>query len=90
MFIDVYNVLQSKHANVMITTLILNGGDQVLYSGDNFGFVHCWNVSEYALNKKETNPPERKSLFLFRIFRLHLNHILFLLGTIFNFKRISQ
>jgi len=44
----------------MITTLVLNGGDQVLYSGDNFGFVHCWNVSNYAMNKKETGPPERK------------------------------
>lgn len=42
----------------MITTLVLNGGDQVLYSGDNFGFVHCWNVSDYALTEMEKAAPE--------------------------------
>ncbi|XP_067949364.1 cilia- and flagella-associated protein 337-like [Watersipora subatra] len=60
----------SKHSAVMITTLILNGGDQVLYSGDSYGFVHCWNVSSYALFDKETSPPE-----LITMWRAHVENI---------------
>ena len=64
----------------MITTLVLDGGDQVLYSGDNFGFIHCWNVSDYGLNQKETKPPERKRQSA-ECVSYDLNHIKIFLGA---------
>ena len=42
----------------MVTAMEITSDNKKLFTADSFGFVHVWNLDEYALDLDEAEPPE--------------------------------